>query len=682
MSMLRVSVDTGGTFTDVVAVYGDGRVHALKTPSTPADPSASLLTGIREAVAQSGMAMTDLDLVAHGTTSATNAVLEHRFEGLGLLVTDGFRHILEIARQSVPDGYGNSFFWVKPPRLVPLHLVREATGRMDYTGTVLRELDEEQVVEAVQQLVDQGVNRLGVCLLHSYANDAHERRVADLLASRFPDLFVSLSSEVLPEYREYERAMTTLVDVMVKPYVREYLSRAHDELNEEAGTTPLLIMQSNGGVVSAEAAGERPVTMLLSGPAAGVLGAVHVAEQAGLTDILTLDAGGTSTDICLVENLTPLVTTHALIENYPVKTPMLDIATVAAGGGSIARIGEFNSLKVGPRSVGAVPGPICYGNGGTELSVTDAAVTLGWLPAAFIGGGLVLDVEASRAAFVDFGARLGIAPEAAAAGVLEIAAANQVHGIRQVTTTKGRDPADYTLVAFGGSGPVLAAISADFLGIKSILVPPFPGNLSAYGLQVSDVRRDYVRTLVRLESTSDPAEIEQQWQALEDRGRADLREQGIAEENWELRRLADMRYYGEAHEVRVTIPEGETGEEALRSMWKDFHSAHEQVCGFAYEGEQEVELVQLRVQAVGKMYRPPSMQLAGSGDFSSIGSRRVYWKSEGWIDTPLYDRYELPNGARIASPAVIQEYGSTIVVPPGWRAAVDEHGNIRMEATQ
>ena len=474
MSMLRVSVDTGGTFTDVVAVHGDGRVLALKTPSTPADPSASLLTGIREAVAQSGMALTDLDLVAHGTTSATNAVLEHRFEGLGLLVTEGFRHILEIARQSVPDGYGNSFFWVKPPRLVPLHLVREAPGRMDYTGTVLQELDEEQAVEAVQQLVDQGVNRLGVCLLHSYANDAHERRVADLLAARFPKLFVSLSSEVLPEYREYERAMTTLVDVMVKPYVREYLTRAHDELNEEAGTTPLLIMQSNGGVVSAEAAGERPVTMLLSGPAAGVLGAVHVAEQAGLTDILTLDAGGTSTDICLVENLTPLVTTHALIENYPVKTPMLDIATVAAGGGSIARIGEFNSLKVGPRSVGAVPGPICYGNGGTELSVTDAAVTLGWLPAAFIGGGLVLDVEASRAAFVDFGARLGISPEGAAAGVLEIAAANQVHGIRRVTTTKGRDPADYTLVAFGGSGPVLAAISADFLAIKSILVPPFP----------------------------------------------------------------------------------------------------------------------------------------------------------------------------------------------------------------
>ena len=680
--MLRVSVDTGGTFTDVVAVHGDGRVHALKTPSTPADPSAALLTGIREAVAQSGTAMTDLDLVAHGTTSATNAVLEHRFEGLGLLVTEGFRHILEIARQSVPDGYGNSFFWVKPPRLVPLHLVREARGRMDYTGTELRELDEEQVVEAVQQLADQGVNRLGVCLLHSYANDAHERRVADLLADRFPDVFVSLSSEVLPEYREYERAMTTLVDVMVKPYVREYLSRAHDELNEEAGTTPLLIMQSNGGVVSAEAAGERPVTMLLSGPAAGVLGAVHVAEQAGLTDILTLDAGGTSTDICLVEDLTPLVTTHALIENYPVKTPMLDIATVAAGGGSIARIGEFNSLKVGPRSVGAVPGPICYGNGGTELSVTDAAVTLGWLPAAFIGGGLVLDVEASRDAFVDFSERLGISPEAAAAGVLEIAAANQVHGIRRVTTTKGRDPADYTLVAFGGSGPVLAAISADFLGIKSILVPPFPGNLSAYGLQVSDVRRDYVRTLVRLESTSDPGEIERHWRALEDKGREDLGDQGIAEENWELRRLADLRYYGEAHEVRVTIPEGETGEEAQRSMWKDFHSAHEQVCGFAYEGEQEVELVQLRVQAVGRMHRPPSMRLTGSGDRDSMGSRPVYWNAEGWTDTPVYDRYELPNGARIASPAVIQEYGSTIVVSPGWGATVDEHGNIRMEATQ
>ena len=605
MSMLRVSVDTGGTFTDVVAVYGDGRVHALKTPSTPADPSASLLTGIREAVAQSGMAMTDLDLVAHGTTSATNAVLEHRFEGLGLLVTDGFRHILEIARQSVPDGYGNSFFWVKPPRLVPLHLVREATGRMDYTGTVLRELDEEQVVEAVQQLVDQGVNRLGVCLLHSYANDAHERRVADLLASRFPDLFVSLSSEVLPEYREYERAMTTLVDVMVKPYVREYLSRAHDELNEEAGATPLLIMQSNGGVVSAEAAGERPVTMLLSGPAAGVLGAVHVAEQAGLTDILTLDAGGTSTDICLVENLTPLVTTHALIENYPVKTPMLDIATVAAGGGSIARIGEFNSLKVGPRSVGAVPGPICYGNGGTELSVTDAAVTLGWLPRRLHRRWPHSRCR-RRHELRSWTSAHGLASHRKR---LRQACSRSQPPIRFTGSARSprRRGATLPTTRWSRSGdPALCwpRSPQTFLGIKSILVPPFPGNLSAYGLQVSDVRRDYVRTLVRLESTSDPAEIEQQWQALEDRGRADLREQGIAAENWELRRLADMRYYGEAHEVRVTIPEGETGEEALRSMWKDFHSAHEQVCGFAYEGEQEVELVQLRGAGGGQDVPP------------------------------------------------------------------------------
>ncbi len=682
MSELRVSVDTGGTFTDVVAVYDDGRVHAIKTPSTPGDPSAALLSGIRQVVEESGSVMPDVDIVVHGTTTATNAVLEHKFSGLGLLVTEGFRHLLEIARQSVPDGYGNSFFWVKPPRLVPLHLVREVGGRMDQTGTVLRELDEKALVESVQELVDQGVDRLGVCLIHSYVNDQHERRIAEIIGEHFPDLFLSLSAEVLPEYREYERAMTTLVDVMVKPYVRTYLGRAHEELNKEAGDTPLLLMQSNGGVVSAKAAGERPVTMLLSGPAGGVLGAVHVAEQVGLTDILTLDAGGTSTDICLVENMSPNITTQSLIEHYPVKTPMLDIATVAAGGGSIAWIGQFGSLKVGPQSVGADPGPICYGRGGTDPSVTDAAVSLGWLPAEFIGGDLVLDVESSRAAFEELGQTLELSAEEAASGVLEIAAANQVHGIRQVTTTKGRDPADYTLLAFGGSGALLAAVSADFLNIRSILVPPFPGNLSAYGLQVSDVRRDYVRTLVRLESKSDPAEIDRHWSSLEEQGRQELRDQGIAEEDWELLRVADMRYYGEAHEVRVSLPSGLSGLDAVEAMWRLFHPEHDSVYGFSYPGEQEVELVQLRVQAVGQMSRPASLRLSGSGSPEPIGSRQIYWRDLGWTETPLYDRYELPDGARAPGPAVIQEYGSTIVVPPGWDASIDEFGNVRLEATR
>ena len=330
---LRIAIDTGGTFTDVIAIdETTGDQFAIKTPSTPDDPSRGLLNGITEVTEVAGGDVGSLSQVLHGTTTATNAVLEHRFEGLGLLMSKGFRHVIEIARQSVPDGYGNSFFWVKPPRLVPLHLVREIDERLKFDGTVLTSLDEQSVIDAVEDLVDFGVTRLAVCLLHSYANPAHEQRVGEIIAERFPDIFVSLSSVVLPEYREYERAMTTLIDVMVKPYCKTYLNRARDQIKERTGEKPFLIMQSNGGIVSSDAAGERPVTMLLSGPAGGVLGATHMARLAGFDDILTLDVGGTSTDVSLVRELTPQLSTLNYVENYPVKTPMLDVVAVGAGG--------------------------------------------------------------------------------------------------------------------------------------------------------------------------------------------------------------------------------------------------------------------------------------------------------------------------------------------------------------
>ena len=475
---LRIAIDTGGTFTDVIAIdEATGAQVAVKTPSTPDDPSRGLLNGIREVTGDDHAA---LGQVLHGTTTATNAVLQHRFEGLGLLVTSGFRHVIEIARQSVPDGYGNSFFWVKPPRLVPLHLVREVKERLRYDGTVLEPLDEASVIEAVEDLVDLGVTRIAVCLLHAYANPAHEQRVGAIVVEHFPSAFVSLSSVVLPEYREYERAMTTLIDVMVKPYCQTYLNRAREQIQLRAGETSFLIMQSNGGIVSSKAAGEKPVTMLLSGPAGGVLGATHIASLAGYRDILTLDVGGTSTDVSLVRDLTPQLSTHTMVESYPVKTPMLDVVAVGAGGGSLAWIDPYGALKVGPQSGGADPGPICYARGGTEPTVTDAGVVLGRLPEAFIGGGLTLDIGSARSAFEALGQQLGLTAEDAAAGVLEIAASNQVQGIRTVTTTRGLDPGDYAMIAFGGAGGLFAADVADFLGIRVAVSPPNPGNLSAF----------------------------------------------------------------------------------------------------------------------------------------------------------------------------------------------------------
>lgn len=681
----RVSIDTGGTFTDVIGIDSDsGELYAVKTPSNRDDPSRALLTGLHKVLDASGQSPESVELLIHGTTTATNAVLEHEFEGIGLLVTSGFRHLIEIARQSVPDGYGNSYFWVKPPRIVPLHLVREVPERLAADGTVLMPLDLEATREAAAELVAAGVSRLAVCLLHAYANDEHERLVGEMLAKEFPELFVSLSSVVLPEYREYERAMTTLIDVMVKPYCKTYLSRAQTDLTEATGGRPFLIMQSNGGVVSALAASEKPVTMLLSGPAGGVLGAIEAAKAAGIDDLITLDVGGTSTDVALIEGLEVRLTNETVIEDYPVKVPMIDIATVGTGGGSIAWQGPGQALKVGPKSSGASPGPICYGGGGELPTVTDAAAVLGRLPDELVGGELRLDKEAARDAFAAFGEQFSLSGDEAAAGVLEVAVTGQVAGIRQVSTLKGRDPSGYTLVAFGGAGPLLANEVADFLGMRRVLVPPTPGNLSAFGLQVSDVKRDYVRTLVRLTNVEDRGalvqEVEKLWQELEQQGISELESEGVPTEQVVLVRGADMRYAGEGYEVSVTIPERSHGEDALAAIESAFHAEHDRIYGFAYPGTQSVEVVSLRVQAVGELHRP-TMKSRRTSSATPVpsGTRDVYWRQSGWVACPTFDREALAAGNRVAGPAIVEEYGSTVVVPDGWVATVDSFGNIVSE---
>jgi N-methylhydantoinase A len=678
---VRVSIDTGGTFTDIVAIDDrTGQVFTTKTPSTPGDPSAALLQGITKVAGDGGFDLRGISTVVHGTTTATNAVLQRDFDRLGLIVTRGFRHVLEIARQSVPDGYGNSYFWVKPPRPVTLERVAEVDGRMAHDGEELTPLDEADVIAAVEAFRRRGVDCVAVCLLHSYANDAHERRIGDLLAEHMPEAFVSLSSVVLPEYREYERAMTTILDVMVKPFTRDYLARAEQRLHENVGEVPFLIMQSNGGVVSAGEVGAKPITTLVSGPAAGVLAAAFIGELAGYRDLLTLDAGGTSTDVCLIEDLTPLLTTETKVDQYPVKTPMLDIVAVGTGGGSIAWLGPQSSLKVGPRSAGAVPGPMCYGAGGDEPTVTDANLVLGRIPPRLLGGEVQLDTAAAEAGIKRLAEPLGLDLPEAAAGVLEIAAWNQSHGIRQVTVQKGHDPGDYCLVAFGGSGGLLAGQVADALGIRTVLVPQAPGNVSAFGLQVSDVRRDYVRTLVRRETEADGAEIEAVWAELEAAGREDLAREGVVPAAMELVRSADARYVGEASECRVRLPGGLAGDAALGHAWTAFHDEHERIFGFGYRGEQDVELVNLRVQAIGMVHRPSLREEAprnGGGPVQPRERRSVYFG--GWVDTPIYDRAALAVEARLSGPAIVEEFGSTTVVFPGWTARVDAYRNLVMD---
>ena len=679
---IRLAIDTGGTFTDIIAIDDTvGSMTALKTPSTPKDPSIGLLNSVAKAIAAREVDASDLDMVLHGSTVATNAVLEHKFDGLGLLVTNGFRHMIEIARQSVPDGYGNSFFWVKPPRLVPLHMVREVPGRLLFDGSEVEAVDIAATVEAVRELVEDGAKCIAVCLLHAYANPVHEKQIGAVIQEHFPDVFVSLSSEVLPEYREYERAMTTLVDVLVKPYCQTYLQHAAEKIASQSKDAPFLIMQSSGGVVKHSTAAQKPVTMLLSGPAAGILGAIHMAKLAGFDNILTSDVGGTSTDVSLIENQTPMYTSSSMVESYPVKTPMLDIVTVGSGGGSIAWTDDYGNLKVGPQSAGADPGPICYGNGGSEPTVTDAGLILGRLPDKLIGGEIQLDREAAREAFEKLGKQHGMSAEKVAAGVLELAAVSQVFGIRQVTTTRGRDPSNYTMVAFGGAGGLFATEVADFLNISTILSPPNPGNLCALGLHVSDVRRDYIRTMVRCQSSADEAEILAGWDELASQGTADIEAEGISRDRIRLVHVADMRYLGEGHEVQVVIPADLPDDQMVGFAWKKFHEVHDETFGFHYEGEQDVEIVNLRVQAIGEQYRTQIRVDKGpASPAEPMATRPTYWDS--WVESPIFDRAGLQSGQVISGPAIIEEYGSTIVVPVNWSATRDEYGNLIMKKTK
>ncbi len=689
----RLGIDTGGTFTDVVAIdERTGAMATTKTPSTPSDPSRGLLDGIRKVLRQIGAAPDQIATVAHGTTVATNALLEERFTSLGLLVTRGFRHILEIARQSVPSGYGNSYFWVKPERIVPLERVREATERMNWRGEVLTPLEEDDVRASARWFKAQGIIAVGVCFLHAYANPAHEQRVRAIFAEEYPDAFLSLSSDVLPEYREYERAMTTLVDAFVKPQVRDYINAAQSHLAEALGSTgaaqtttvPFLIMKSNGGVVAAREVERQPITTVLSGPAAGALGASFIARAAGFPDAITLDAGGTSTDVCLVNNGQPRLTTEGKIGRFPVKTPMIDIITVGTGGGSIAWIGPDGGLRVGPRSAGADPGPICYGKGGTAPTLTDANLVLGRIPPHLLGGEVPLDIDAARRGLEPLAAALGLDILRLAAGILELANWNQANAIRQITVKQGRDPRSYALVPFGGSGPLQAGRLLDLLGMRTAIVPPIPGVTSAFGLLVVDLRNDYVITSVQREDEFDPVNTQMLYERLEALALEALARHGVAPERRMLLRSADLRYHGQAYEVRVDMPGGPIDAQTGQQSAEAFHKAHRAAYGYDYRGKQQVEFVNLRVTSLGLIDKPALREIASGGPDASAayrGERDVYFESNtSFQPCPLYDRPRLLAGNRIAGPAIIEEYGSTTVIFPGQQAEVDRFGNLLLSS--
>jgi N-methylhydantoinase A len=684
---IRIGIDTGGTFTDVVAVdETTGDIATTKTPSTPGDPAEGFLAGIDKVLTQLGLSGDAVSAVSHGTTVATNKLLEGKVENLGFITTEGYRHVLEIARQSVPDGYGNSYFWVKPPRIVPADRVRTVRGRLAVDGTEVRPFDEADAVGAARFFAEQGITTIGVCFLHSYANPEHELAMRAVLEREHPEAIVSISSEVLREYREYERSITTLVDAAVKPNIRRYVENIARRLAEyatadgEPREVPFYVMKSNGGVLSAAEVVHQPITTVLSGPAAGALGAALVASTAGISKVLTCDGGGTSTDVTVVVDGKPALTTEGTVGAYPSKIPMIDVVTVGAGGGSIAWVTPEGTLKVGPQSAGADPGPICYGRGGTEPTITDAHVLLGRIPPHLLGGEIPLDVGAARAGIAELAQRLGLGLEECARGILEISAWNQANALRQISVKRGLDVRDFTLVTFGGSGSLLACRLVDVLGLRDVLVPPDPGNLSAFGLLTVDVRNDYVRTHVSREDRLGLSAVQRVLDELQGDADAALAREGFAPEVRRFARTADLRYYGQAFEVRVDLPSGAVDAEMVAAVGEAFHTEHRQLYGydFADDPRQQVEWVNLRVTGIGPIRRPDVRRVeTGTGSQTARTGTRPAWFDEE-VEAVLYDRTKLGAGDVVVGPAVIEEFGSTVPVHPGFRAEVDDFGNLRL----
>ena len=550
----RIAVDIGGTFTDVVALEeASGTLHLRKVRSTLSDPSEGFVAGVEQITEQSGIAARDITSMFHGTTVATNAILERKYAPLGLIITRGYREALECARQTVPGEFGDITWWVKPPRVVPLELVREVSARMDVQGRELRPVEVAEVQGLAREFRDQGIKAIAVSLLHSYRNPVHEEAIRTIIKEVYPECFISISSDILREYREYERTNTTCLNTALMPLLSEYHENIAHNLRHRGITAPFHIMRSSGGLAQAHEISRLPIAAALSGPAAGVIAATHFARLSGCLDVITLDMGGTSTDICLVENGLPRMLTEGKVDIYDLKTPMIDMHTVGAGGGSIAWLAGGRSLKVGPQSAGSSPGPACYDRGGTEPTVTDANWILGRISALLAGGTVRLNRDKAEQALTPLAHTLGLDLRTAAEGILRIAVENMAAGIRTVSVKRGRDPRSYALVAFGGAGPLHACALADWLGMSRVIVPPNPGVTSAYGLLLTDVRIDLVHTDVQREDRLQFARIEDEFTELEQRITARLGEEGIKPEAIKLEQFADMRYAGQAYEIRVPL---------------------------------------------------------------------------------------------------------------------------------
>ncbi len=692
---MRIGADIGGTFTDVVVLGADGSVDAIKVLSTPDDFGRAITASLEGFLRRTGKPAAAIGEIDHGTTVATNAILEQKGARVGLLTTRGFRDVLEIRRVRLPVLY--DLTWQKPEPIVPRERRLEVTERVGPDGEIRVPLDLDSARAALAALEGKGVEALAVCFLHSYANDAHERAVGELAGGRFG--FVSLSSEVLPELREYERTASTVVDAYVKPVVSGYLRNLRGHLDRLGVRSPLLVMQSSGGLVSAAGAADRPVRVIESGPAAGVIAAAAAGRTAGFANLITFDMGGTTAKASIIErgeiHLTPEYEVGSAVSQasrlikgggHLIRIPAIDVAEVGAGGGSIAWIDAGGVLRVGPASAGAVPGPACYALGGEQPTVTDANVVLGYLnPGYLVGGELALDPARAERALQDGIARpLGMSVVEAANGVHRIANATMQRAIRSVSIERGRDPRDFALIAFGGSGPVHAAGLAQDLDIARIVVPPYPGLFSALGLLAAEVEQLYTHSALTEIGRLEPARADRIVAEIEARARADLAAEGFDGARVELARFADLRYRKQISELMLPLPDRALARVDLDALAEAFHREHERTYGYAIRDER-IEVVAFKVRARGR--RGNGHDGGAAVPWNRLGGGRSVKRSEravhfgaggGRVSTPVIGRADL-DASPVAGPLVVEEYDSTVVVPPRWNARRTDLGFIVLE---
>ena len=684
--MRLVGVDVGGTFTDIVLADSDAQqllVH--KVPTTPADPSRGVLAGILGLCQRHGIDAAAIDHVFHGTTIATNAVLEHRGARTGMVTTKGYRDILHVARHQRPQHYSirQELPWQDRPLVRRRHRVGVSERIAPPRGEVLVPLDEAEIRAAARALRAEGVEAIAVCFLFSYLDPTHEDRARALILEEHPEAFVTTSASVSPQFREFERFTTAAMNAFIGPKVRTYVGRLHDALRAHGMRAELHVMASNGGVATPAMVSDKPVLTLLSGPAAGVLGGAWAGALSDRPRLITFDMGGTSADIGLVSGGTYSEATarDTWIAGYPVMVPMIDIHTIGAGGGSIAHVDAGGAFRVGPRSAGADPGPAAYGRGGTEPTVTDANLVLGRLdPRSFLGGDMHLDEAAASRAVATLARRVGLEDVEAAEGVLTIVNSNMANAIRSRTVQKGIDPREFSLVAFGGAGPLHGAEVALMLGIPEVIVPAYPGITSAVGLLTTDLRYDAIRTQFQVRGEVDLGRLNADFQSMREALTAQCRADGVAADRVALQRAGDLRYVGQGYELRVPIPDGHLDAAALDRVWEEFHRLHEAEYGHRFE-QSAIEIVNIRMSATGAMPKVGRPAVAAGRSLTDAWRRtgkcvfRVHG-ALGTYETQFYQREHLPIATPIPGPAVILQRDSTTLVPPGCVARLDEAGNL------